>query len=234
MAVYLSQTRGEDRGNGRRRCARARRGYAARAGAGPQKRAQEYARNFDGWDGEIVVSAEAMAAAAQRVAPQLKDDIRFAIERVRGFAEAQLKSLGEFEIELSPGLRAGQRLVPVATAGCYVPGGRYAHVASAVMSVTTARVAGVRNVIACSPARRGEGVHPAILYTLQQAGADTVLALGGVAGHRGAGLRIVHRPCGGHPGRTGQPICGGTTRLAVRARRDRSVRGTDRDPGDRR
>jgi sulfopropanediol 3-dehydrogenase len=149
---------------------------------GREAKAQEYARKLDGWDGEIVVTADAMTAAAKRVAPQLKDDIRFAIDRVRGFAEAQLKSLGEFEIELSPGLRAGQRLVPVATAGCYVPGGRYAHVASAVMSVTTARVAGVSNVIACSPARRGEGVHPAILYTLQQAGADTVLALGGVQG----------------------------------------------------
>jgi sulfopropanediol 3-dehydrogenase len=149
---------------------------------GREAKARDYARNFDGWDGDIVVPEEAMAAAAKRVPQQVKDDIRFAIERVRGFAQAQLKSLGEFEIELSPGLRAGQRLIPVTTAGCYVPGGRYAHVASAVMSVTTARVAGVPNVIACSPARKGEGVNPAILYTLQQAGADAVLALGGVQG----------------------------------------------------
>jgi sulfopropanediol 3-dehydrogenase len=149
---------------------------------GREAKARDYARDFDGWDGDIVVPEDAMAAAAKRVPQQLKDDIRFAIERVRGFAEAQLKSLGEFEVELSPGLHAGQRLIPVTTAGCYVPGGRYAHVASAVMSVTTARVAGVPNVIACSPARKGEGVNPAILYTLQQAGADAVLALGGVQG----------------------------------------------------
>jgi len=88
----------------------------------------------------------------------------------------------EFETELSPGLVAGQRLIPVGTAGCYVPGGRYAHIASAIMSVTTARVAGVPNVIAVSPPHRDGGVHPAILYTAKLAGADTILALGGVQG----------------------------------------------------
>jgi len=85
-------------------------------------------------------------------------------------------------VELSPGLHAGQRLVPVGVAGCYVPGGRYAHIASALMSVTTARVAGVRHVIACSPAQPGRGVHPAILFAAHLAGADSVLALGGVQG----------------------------------------------------
>ena len=98
------------------------------------------------------------------------------------FAEAQLASMVEFETELSPGLVAGQRLIPVDTAGCYVPGGRYAHIASALMSVATAKVAGVENVIACSPPRKNGGVHPAILYAADLAGADTVLALGGVQG----------------------------------------------------
>ena len=101
---------------------------------------------------------------------------------MRRFAEAQRESLAEFETELSPGLVAGQRLIPVETAGCYVPGGRYAHIASAIMSVTTAKTAGVANVIACSPPRREGGVHPAILYTANLCGADTVLALGGVQG----------------------------------------------------
>ena len=78
-----------------------------------------------------------------------KDDIQFSYDRVRKFAEAQLKNYGQnFEVELSDGLYAGQKLVPVNTAGCYIPGGRYAHIASAVMSVTTAKVAGVKNVIA--------------------------------------------------------------------------------------
>lgn len=144
--------------------------------------ARAYARRFDDWEGEIVVSREAIGRASESVPQRLKDDIRFAHDRVRAFAERQRRSLQEFELELSPGVRTGQRLVPVATAGCYVPGGRYAHVASAIMSVTTARVAGVAQVIACSPARAGEGVNPAILYTLDLAGADTVLALGGVQG----------------------------------------------------
>ena len=88
----------------------------------------------------------------------------------------------EFETELYPGVVAGQKLIPVESAGCYIPGGRYAHIASAIMSVTTARVAGVRHVIACSPTGRDRGVHPAILHTAHLAGADTILALGGVQG----------------------------------------------------
>ncbi len=90
--------------------------------------------------------------------------------------------MSEFEVELSEGLYAGQRLIPMQAAGCYVPGGRYSHVASAIMSVTTAKVAGVDHVIACSPPGREGGIHPAILYTLGLCGADTILNLGGVQG----------------------------------------------------
>jgi sulfopropanediol 3-dehydrogenase len=147
---------------------------------GGEDTVRAYARKFDGWEGDIVVSRDAIDRASASVPQRLKDDIQFANDRVRAFAERQRASLGEFEVELSPGLLAGQRLVPVTTAGCYVPGGRYAHVASAIMSVTTARVAGVSHIIACSPARAGEGIHPAILHTLDLAGADIVLALGGV------------------------------------------------------
>jgi sulfopropanediol 3-dehydrogenase len=150
--------------------------------AGREAAARDYAKRLDRWGGDIVVSRETIAQSAKRLSETLKDDIRFSYERVRAFAQHQRDSLKEFEVDLLPGLRAGQRLVPVATAGCYVPGGRYAHVASAVMSVTTARVAGVKNVIACSPSRGDDGVHPAILYTLDLCGADTVLALGGVQG----------------------------------------------------
>mgnify|MGYP000350488827 CR=1 FL=1 len=112
-----------------------------------------------------------------------KDDIQFSHERVRKFAEAQLKNYGQdFETELSPGLFAGQKLIPVNTAGCYIPGGRYAHIASAVMSVTTAKVAGVKNIIACSPPKEGVGAHPTIVYTADLCGADVILNLGGVPG----------------------------------------------------
>jgi len=150
--------------------------------AGGEDRVQHYASTLDGWTGDIVVSRDEIAAAAEKVPQRLRDDLQFAHERIRKFAEAQRASMTEFETELSPGLFAGQKLIPVKTAGCYVPGGRYAHVASAIMSVTTAKVAGVDNVIACSVAQKGKGVPPAILYTADLCGADTILALGGVQG----------------------------------------------------
>ena len=101
---------------------------------GREEKAREYARTLDGWEDEIVVSKETIARAAEKVPQALKDDIRFAYDRVRGFAEAQLGSMKDVEIELFPGLRTGQKLIPMDTAGCYVPGGRYSHVASVLMS----------------------------------------------------------------------------------------------------
>jgi sulfopropanediol 3-dehydrogenase len=150
--------------------------------AGGEAKVRDYAAKFDKWEGEIVVSPEERAAAAGKVPQRLKDDIRFAYDQVRRFAEAQKDALRDTRIELSPGLLAGHRNIPMQAAGCYVPGGRYSHVASAIMSVTTAKVAGVDQVIACSPPKPGEGVNPAILYTLDLCGADSVLALGGVQG----------------------------------------------------
>ncbi|MCP3993499.1 MAG: histidinol dehydrogenase [bacterium] len=149
---------------------------------GGEAQAREYAKELDGWERDIVLSRSEIENASGKVPDQIKRDIQFAHQRVKAFAEAQLSSMGEFEVELSPGLLAGQRLVPVSTAGCYVPGGRYAHIASAIMSVTTARVAGVEHVIACSPTHPDRGVHPAIVYAADLAGADTILALGGVQG----------------------------------------------------
>ena len=150
--------------------------------SGGESRVREIAEELDGWTGDIIVSQEQIEAASESLSQRTKDDIRFSYEQVRRFAEAQLASTQEFQTELHPGVIAGQRLIPVNTAGCYIPGGRYAHIASAVMSVTTAKVAGVPNVVACSPPHRGGGVHPAILYTANMAGADTILALGGVQG----------------------------------------------------
>ena len=150
--------------------------------AGGEAKAREYAVKFDKWEGDIVVSRDAREAAAEKVPQRLKDDIRFAHDQVRRFAEAQKDAIRDAQVELRPGLVAGHRNIPMGAAGCYVPGGRYSHVASAIMSVTTAKVAGVAQVIACSPPKPGEGVHPAILYTLDLCGADTVLALGGVQG----------------------------------------------------
>ena len=140
-----------------------------------------YARDFDDYTGDIIVGEEAMAKAAEGLSPELKADIAFAHERVQRFAQAQRDSMHDVECS-EDGVTLGHKHLPVQTAGCYVPGGRYAHVASAIMSITTAKVAGVKNVVACSPAKGVEGIHPAILYTMQLCGADHILALGGVQG----------------------------------------------------
>ena len=141
-----------------------------------------YGLKLDGYQGEAVVSAEMIENAAKAVPDNLKDDIKFSYERVTRFAEAQKQSIGEFETELSPGLWAGQKLIPITTAGCYVPGGRYAHVASAIMSIATAKVAGVSHIITCSAPDGNKGPHPAIVYAMNFCGADTILSLGGVQG----------------------------------------------------
>jgi sulfopropanediol 3-dehydrogenase len=144
--------------------------------------ARAYARDLDGWSGDIIVDEQAFARAEAALAGGVKDDIRFARDRVQEFARRQRDSMQEFSAELLPGLVAGQRLIPCNTAGCYVPGGRYAHAASAIMSVGTASVAGVKNIIAATPAHKEVGIHPAILYAMRLCGVQTVLALGGVQG----------------------------------------------------
>jgi sulfopropanediol 3-dehydrogenase len=153
----------------------------AKVEAGGEEAVLSYGRDLDGFHGEAIVSDEMIAAAANSVSDRLKDDIKFAYDRVTKFAEAQKASIQEFETELSPGLWAGQKLIPIETAGCYVPGGRYAHVASAIMSIATAKVAGVEHVVACS-APNANGPNPAIIYAMNMCGADTILSLGGVQG----------------------------------------------------
>ena len=149
---------------------------------GGEAEALRYGKELDGYEGEAIIGADQIAAAGKMVSETLKDDIQFAYDRVTRFAHAQRESISSFETELSPGLWAGQKLIPIETAGCYVPGGRYAHVASAVMSVATAKVAGVENIVACSAPHGNEGPNPAILYAMNLCGADTILSLGGVQG----------------------------------------------------
>src|SRR4030095_10102103 len=103
---------------------------------------REYARNLDGWTGEIVMSADAIERRVAHIDDAVKRDIEFATAQVRRFAHAQRASMQEFSTELHPGLIAGQRLIPCNVAGCYVPTGRYAHIASAYMTVATAQAAG--------------------------------------------------------------------------------------------
>jgi len=137
------------------------------------------ARELDDWEQDFVLSDEKRTALISQVSEQTKTDLQFAWHQIKRFAQAQMDSLTEFEIETEPGVTLGQRLVPVGAAGCYVPGGRYAHAASALMSITTAKTAGVSKIIACSPPR-GESIHPAVVYAMDLAGADVILELGGV------------------------------------------------------
>ena len=147
---------------------------------GGEQAVRDYAKKLDRWSGEIVVSEAEIERRTAAIPAGVRRDIEFAAAQVRRFAEAQMASVREFEIELLPGLVAGQRLVPVNVAGCYVPTGRYAHIASAYMSVATAKAAGVPNVIACSTPFQGQGIHPQVLYAMKVAGADTLMTLGGV------------------------------------------------------
>lgn len=141
-----------------------------------------YARDLDDWRGDVLVSEAELAAAERAVPERLKADIRFAHDNIRRFAEAQKATISDCQIEVQPGFWAGQKQIPVEAAGCYVPGGRYSHIASAIMTITTAKVAGVSHIAACSPPKPGTGIPAAMLYTMQLCGADRILNLGGVQG----------------------------------------------------
>lgn len=141
---------------------------------------REYAAKLDRWTGEIVVSPEEVERRTATLPASVKRDIEFATAQVRGFALAQRESMQEFTREIHPGLIAGQRLIPVNVAGCYIPAGRYAHIASAYMAIATAKAAGVPTVVAASTPFRSEGIHPQILYAMKVSGADVILTLGGV------------------------------------------------------
>ena len=148
--------------------------------AGGEQAVREYARKLDKWEGEIVVSPQEIERCIRDVPQADRKDIDFAVAQVLEFALKQKESLQEFSTDLSSGVIAGQRVIPVNAAGCYVPTGRYAHIASAYMSVVTAKAAGVKSIIACSPPYQGKGIHPHVMYALKAAGADTILTLGGV------------------------------------------------------
>jgi len=149
---------------------------------GGEEACLKFRDQFDKYDGNVVLTAEEIQAACDQVPEKLKRDIQFAHANVKRFAEAQKSTIVDTEVEVIPGLIAGQKAIPCNAAGCYAPGGRYAHIASALMTVTTAKVAGCKNIVACSPPRPGVGIHPAIIYTAHICGADQIVALGGVQG----------------------------------------------------
>jgi sulfopropanediol 3-dehydrogenase len=141
---------------------------------------RQYSEEFDGWSPESFrLSPEEIERIVAGVPEQVVEDIRTVQANVRSFAERQLESMVEFEVETRPGVFLGQRHLPIAATGAYVPGGRYPLTASAHMTVVTAKVAGVQRVTACTPPIRGQ-VPGASIAAMHLAGADEILLLGGV------------------------------------------------------
>jgi sulfopropanediol 3-dehydrogenase len=141
---------------------------------------RELSQKFDKWSPQNFRLSEAeIERAIAKVEKRDLDDIRFAQAQVRNFAEKQKATLRDLEVETLPGVVLGHKHIPVNSIGCYVPGGRYPMVASAHMSIVTARVAGVKRISACAPPFRG-GPHPAIVAAMHFGGADEIFVLGGV------------------------------------------------------
>ena len=140
---------------------------------------RDYSEKFDGWSpAHFRLGAEEVERIVATVPQQAITDIQAVQKRVRNFAQHQLDSLRDFEVETEPGVHLGQKNIPVASAGAYVPGGRYPLVASAHMTVVTAKVAGVQRVVACTPPIRGE-IPAATIAAMHLAGADEIFLLGG-------------------------------------------------------
>ena len=141
---------------------------------------REYSEKFDRWSpDDFRLSASAVAALVKSIDPAVRRDIEFAQHQIRRFAEAQRGALGEVEIETMPGVTLGHKNIPVQSVGCYVPGGRYPMIASAHMSILTAKVAGVPRVAACTPPYGGRP-HAETITAMALAGADEIYVLGGV------------------------------------------------------
>ena len=139
-----------------------------------------YAAEFDGWTREFRVNRRDIETVAARLPETFKEDFAVCKRQVQEFARHQLESMAEIETEVAPGTFLGHRHIPVETVGCYVPGGRYPLVSAAIMSVGTARVAGVSHIVGCAPPRDEDGIYGPTLYALDDAGADAIYCLGGV------------------------------------------------------
>jgi sulfopropanediol 3-dehydrogenase len=141
---------------------------------------RELSEKFDSWSPEnFRLSEQEIESAMGKVAKRDLDDIRFAQEQVRNFAQHQKDALRDVEVETMPGVVLGHKNIPVNSVGCYVPGGKYPMVASAHMSVVTAKVAGVPRIMASAPPQGG-APHPAIVAAMHMGGADEILVLGGI------------------------------------------------------
>jgi sulfopropanediol 3-dehydrogenase len=142
---------------------------------------RRYSKKFDNWAPDsFKVNQDMIRAARSQLPTTMVDDIDYCQTQIRNFAKEQMNRLIDFEVETLPGVFLGQKVIPVASSGSYVPGGRYPMLASAHMTVITPKVAGVRRVVACTPPIKGEGIYPATLYSMVAGGADEIHCIGGV------------------------------------------------------
>lgn len=140
----------------------------------------EYSLKFDGWNPKSLRLTEAeIEDSVKKLTPREIEDIRFAQKQIRNFAQRQKETIHDLEVETLPGVILGHKNIPINSVGCYVPGGKYPLLASAHMSVLTAKVAGVKRVVSTAPPYQG-APHPAIVTAMHFAGADEILVLGGV------------------------------------------------------
>lgn len=142
---------------------------------------RKYAQKFDKWDkAEFRESPDRIRAVARALPETFKDDFAYALKQVTDFAKAQRATLHETEVELEPGVVLGQKLIPIAKVGCYIPGGKYPLVSAAIMSVATAKAAGCDHVIGAAPPRDSDGIYAPTLYALAASGADEIFCIGGI------------------------------------------------------
>jgi sulfopropanediol 3-dehydrogenase len=142
---------------------------------------KRYAAQLDRWTKPTFrVSDEEIGAVRRTMSPVFKEDFAFCKKQVTDFAKRQRESLHEFEESFGAGITLGQKIIPVETVGCYIPGGKYPLISAAIMSVATAKVAGVPHVIGAAPPRDGEAMYAPTLYALSESGADEIYTVGGV------------------------------------------------------
>ncbi len=142
---------------------------------------KRYARQLDGWEkDDFRVSDDEIRRVERQLPETFKEDFAHCHRQITSFARRQLDSMQGFEMEPEPGIVLGQKLLPVGSVGCYIPGGKYPLISAAIMSIGTARAAGVDFVISCAPPRQGHGIFPHTLYAMHACGADQIFVIGGV------------------------------------------------------
>jgi sulfopropanediol 3-dehydrogenase len=180
MAEYLKQAKPKVPQD-RRKLEETVRGMLDRIAAGRDDEVRRYARELDHWERpDFRVTPDEIRAVTSKLPETFKQDFEYCRRQVMEFAKRQLETLKPLETEVSEGVTLGHKHIPVSSAGCYVPGGKYPLISSAIMSVGTARVAGVGHIVACAPPRDASGMYPHTLYALHASGADEIYHLGGV------------------------------------------------------